>query len=71
MYIFADQISKVALANNNLRIELHQQGADNETPEAGTIILPVNQANKFLNDLANGLKALNDQVKARNEQSQA
>ena len=67
MYIFADQFSKISMANNNLRIELIQRGADNATVEAGTLILPLNQAANFVNGLANGLKELDERLKEKNE----
>ena len=44
MHIYADQIGKVTLSNNNLRIQLVQRGADNSTVEAGTLIVPASQA---------------------------
>ncbi|MDZ7641620.1 MAG: hypothetical protein U5J62_06335 [Desulfurivibrio sp.] len=40
MQIFADQLGKVTLTNGNLRIQLIQRGADNETVEAGFLIVP-------------------------------
>lgn len=68
MHIYADQINKVSLSNNNLRIELSQRAADNETVDAGTLILPVNQAANIVNTLANSLKQLDEQIKAQAEQ---
>ena len=69
MYIFADQISKVTLSNGNLRIQLTQRGPNDETVEAGTLIIPANQANNFLNGLAGSLKNLDEKLKeAREEQ---
>lgn len=67
MHIYGDQISKVSLANGNLRIQLTQQGADNETVDAGTLIIPANQANRFMNALGNSLKHLDEQMKAQTQ----
>ncbi|HKK99919.1 MAG TPA: hypothetical protein VJ943_06685 [Desulfotignum sp.] len=69
MHIFADQISKVSLSNYNLRIELTQKAADNASVEVGTLIIPVSQANNFVNGLANGLKRLDAQIKEQAEQN--
>ena len=70
MHIFADQISKVSLSNNNLRIQLTQKGADDSTVDAGTLIIPVSQARNFVNGLANGLKQLDEQIKAQAQETQ-
>ena len=70
MYIFADQIGKVSLSNNTLRIELTQLAANDQTVEAGTLIIPVNQANNFVNGLAGSLKQLDEQLKAQREKQQ-
>ena len=71
MHIFADQISQVSLSNGNLRITLSQSGPDNSTVEAGTLIVPANQANNFVNGLAGSLKELGDRIKkAREEQEE-
>ncbi len=70
MHVFADQISKVTLSNGNLRIQLSQRGADNETVEAGTLIIPASQANNFVNGLANSLKNLDEKLKAAREEQQ-
>ena len=67
MYIFADQISKVTLSNGNLRIQLTQRGADDETVDAGTLIIPANQANNFVNGLANSLKQLDERIRSQQE----
>lgn len=69
MHIFADQISKVSLSNYNLRIELTQKAAENTTVEVGTLIIPVGQANNFVNGLANSLKQLETQIKQQAEQN--
>lgn len=70
MHIFADQISKLTLSNGNLRIQLSQRGADDETMDAGTLIIPANQANNFVNGLANSLKQLDERLKAQAEESE-
>lgn len=70
MHIFADQISKMSLSNMNLRIELSQKAAENETVDVGTLIIPVSQANNFVNALSNGLKQMEEQIKAKTEQIQ-
>ena len=70
MHIFADQISKMSLSNMNLRIELSQKAAENETVDVGTLIIPVGQANNFVNALASGLKQMEAQIKAKTEQRQ-
>ena len=71
MHIYADQIGKVTLSNGNVRIQLTQLGPDNETIEAGTLIIPANQANNFVNGLGNSLKELEERIKkAREEQEQ-
>ena len=71
MHIFADQINQVSLSNGNLRITLTQRGPDDSTIEAGTLIVPVSQANNFVNGLANSIKELDERVKtAREEQTE-
>lgn len=68
MHIFADQIKSISLSNMNLRIELSQRAAENETREVGTLIIPVNQANNFANALTGGLKQLEERIKSQVEQ---
>ena len=70
MHIFADQINRISISNFNLRIELSQKTADNQTTEVGTLIIPVGQANNFVNGLANGLKQLDEKIKAQTEKEQ-
>jgi len=70
MHIFADQISKVTLSNGNLRIQLTQRGADKETVDAGTLIIPANQANNFINGLAGSLKNLDERLKEARQESE-
>jgi hypothetical protein len=70
MHIFADQINRISLSNFNLRIELAQKTADNQVTEVGTLIIPVGQANNFVNGLANGLKQLDEKVKAQSEKQE-
>lgn len=67
MHIFADGLSKVTLSNGNLRVALAQNGPENTTVEVGTLIIPANQASAFVNAMANGLKQIDDQMKARAE----
>ena len=67
MHVFADGISKVTLSNGNLRINLTQRGADNESVDAGTLIVPASQANNFLNGLAGSLKDRDEKLKAQRE----
>jgi len=70
MHIFADQISKVTLSNGNLRLQLTQRGADDETVDAGTLIIPASQANNFVNGLAGSLKNLDEKLKAQAQESE-
>ena len=65
MHIFADQINKIFVTNNNLRVELIQRGADNAPMDAGTLIIPLNQAANIVNGLVNGLKELDERLKAQ------
>ena len=37
MQIFADNLSKVTMSNNNIRIELSQNVPDNTTTNVGTL----------------------------------
>jgi len=66
-HIFTDGITKISFSNNNIRIVLGQNGPDNQLIEAGTLIIPGNQAAAFVNSLGNSLKQLEEQIKARNE----
>ena len=70
MHIFADQISQITLSNGNLRIQLTQRGPDNETIDAGTLILPASQAANIVNGLAGSLKQLDERVKAQSQESE-
>lgn len=67
MYIYADGISQITLSNNNLRIQLVQNGPDDSALDAGTLILPVTQAPKIINNLSKSLKQLDDQLKAQKD----
>ncbi|HDR15529.1 MAG TPA: hypothetical protein ENN79_08660 [Desulfobacteraceae bacterium] len=67
MHIFVDQISQIVFSNNNIRITLTQRGPNESLVDVGTLIIPVNQANSFVNRLANGLTQLNEQMKAQTE----
>lgn len=70
MHIFADGIKNISMSNNNLRITLTQNAAENQQIDAGTLIIPANQASAFVNALANGIKQLDEQIKARAEEGQ-
>ena len=70
MHIFADQISKVTLSNGNLRIQLTQRGADDETVDAGKLIIPATQAANIVNGLANSLKQLEEQLKSQAQEGE-
>lgn len=70
MHIYADQISQVTFSNNNLHITLTQQGPDNSTVEAGTLILPGNQASNIVNSLAGSLKQLDERIKTQGQETE-
>ena len=70
MHIFADQISRVSLSNGNLRVYLAQRAGDDETIEAGTLIIPANQAANVVNGLANSLKQLEERAKAQAQETE-
>ena len=70
MQIFADNLSRVTMSNNNIRIELVQNGPDNTTVSVGTLIIPANQVGGFVNAMANSLKQLDEQIKAKSEGGQ-
>ena len=70
MHIFADQISQITLTNNNLRVKLVQRGPDNETIDAGTLIIPANQAANIVNGLAGSLKNLDEKLKEARQESE-
>ena len=70
MHVFADSISQVTLSNGNLRIQLSQRGAENETMDAGTLIIPANQANNFVNGLGESLKNLDERLKEARQESE-
>ena len=70
MHVFADQISKVTLSNGNLRIQLTQRGANDETVDAGTLIIPASQAANVVNGLANSLKQLDERLKSQAQESE-
>ena len=71
MHVFVDNLSKVTMSNNNIRVELSQNGPDNTTVNVGTLIIPANQAAGFVNAMANSLKQLDEQMKARAEDKPA
>ena len=70
MHIFADQISQVTLSNGNLRVQIIQRGPNDETVDAGTLILPANQAANIVNGLANSLKQLDERLKSQAQESE-
>lgn len=70
MHIFADQIGKVTLSNGNLRIQMIQQGPDNTTVEAGTLIMPASQAANVVNGLTRSLQQLDERVKAQAQETE-
>lgn len=65
MHLFTDSIKSIAMSNGNLRVTLVQNGPDNTQSDVGVLIIPVNQAGAFANALVNGLKQIDEQVKAR------
>ena len=67
MQIFADGFSKVTISNNNLRIELTQNGPDNTSVNVGTLVIPTNQAAGFVNAMGKSLKQIDEQIKAKSE----
>lgn len=67
MNIFADGMTKVTLSNQNLRITLIQNAADNQQVEVGTLIIPAAAAANFVNAMAGSLKKLEEQLKAQVE----
>jgi hypothetical protein len=71
MHIFADGMSKFTLSNNTLRITLVQNGPDNQQVEAGTLIIPANMASILVNGMANSLKQLDEQIKAKKDEAEA
>lgn len=68
MHIFADGFSRVTLSNNNLRVTLTQRGPNNETVDAGTLIIPANQAANFVNNLGTSLKDLGEKLKEQKQE---
>jgi len=67
MHLFVDGIKSVSMSNNNLRITLIQNGPENTQNEVATLIIPANQAANFVNAMGNGLKQIDEQMKARSE----
>ena len=70
MHIYADQISQVTFSNGNLRVQLIQRGPNDETVDAGILIIPANQAANIVNGLANSLKQLEEQLKSQAQESE-
>lgn len=71
MHIFTDGIKSVGISNNNIRIVLNQNGPENTQNEVATLIVPANQAANLVNAMANGLKQIDEQMKARAAQPEA
>ena len=71
MHIFADGMSKFTLSNNTLRITLVQNGPDDQQVDAGTLIIPANMASILVNGMANSLKQLDEQIKAKKDEAEA
>ena len=67
MHIFTDGLKNISLSNGNLRITLVQNGPENTQVDAGTLVVPANQASALVNAMANGLKQIDEQMKARAE----
>ena len=67
MHIYADQISQVNFSNGNVRVSLVQREPNGETIEAGTLIIPANQAANVVNGLANSLKQLDERLKSQGQ----
>ena len=65
MQIFADGFTKMTMSNNNIRIELTQNGPDNTQQTVATLIVPASQAANFVNGMASSLNKLDEQIKAR------
>ena len=65
MQIFADGFTKMTMSNNNIRIQLTQNGPDNTQETVATLIVPANQAANLVNGLANSLKQLDEQIRAQ------
>jgi hypothetical protein len=70
MHIYVDQISNVTLSNNNVRVQLVQRGPNNETIEAGTLIIPANQAANIVNGLAKSLNELDERLRSQAQENE-
>ncbi|WP_045210911.1 hypothetical protein [Desulfonatronovibrio magnus] len=70
MHIFADGLTTLSFSNNNLRINLYQNGPNETQNEVGSLIIPINQAASFINSMASGLTDLNEQLKAQSQETQ-
>ena len=71
MHIFADGFSKLSLSNNNIRIVLTQNAPNNEQVETATLIIPASSYAAFVNGMANSLKQLEEQIKAKTQEAQS
>lgn len=69
--LFADQIKNVSYANGVLRITLARQTGENQSEDAGLLVLPITQAAHFANSLNNSLKQLEAKVREAREQQQS
>lgn len=69
--IFADAIHGVTLSNGVLRIRLAKIVGDNKMEEAGTLLLPANQAGPIISQMANSLKEISDKVKEQQSETLA
>jgi len=68
--IYADGIKNVSFANGILRVELYTIRGENEQQDAGTLLLPVNQAHNVANSLSNAVQQLNDRLKKAQQERQ-
>ena len=69
MHIFTDGFTSVSLSNGNLRVRLAQNGPDNTPVEVATLIVPAVMAPGFVSGLANALNELENQIKAKQKES--
>ncbi len=68
--IFGDGIKNVAYANGVLRVEFYALTARNEQIDAGTLVLPINQAGTVINNLTTAMKQLGEKVREAQAQQQ-
>lgn len=60
--ILADAVQGVTLSNGILRIRLAKIVGDNQMGEAGTLLLPANQAGPIITQLASSLKEISEKL---------